>query len=127
MRLINVVGLLVGVYLLVQSYRLVRRREEDTLSFLTWTGVGLALVGVSLFPNAADYVMRALGMEMRAYTIFTLGILIAYVLLFRLFRAVIRLDQAISTLNEEISLLKAQRERDRGASRPTGAGAGDEP
>ena len=119
MRLVNAVGLLVGVYLLIQSYRLVRRREEDTLSFLTWTAVGLALVGVSLFPDVADYVMKLLGMEVRAYTIFTLGILISYVLLFRLFRAVARLDRAISTLNEEISLLRAQ--QDSNAPRPTSA------
>jgi len=111
MRLMNVVGLAVGVYFLIQSYRLVHRREEDVLSFLVWLAVGIALIVVSLFPGVADYIMALLGMEMRAYTIFTLGILLAYVLLFRLFRLIWRLNRSISELNEELSLLKALHEQ----------------
>lgn len=119
MRLVNVVGLAVGLYFLVQSYRLVRRREEDVFSFLIWLIVGTALVVVSLLPSVADYVMTLLGMEMRAYTIFTLGILLAYVLMFQLFRLIWRLNRSISKLNEELSLLKALHERGEAHKEPS--------
>ncbi len=119
MRLVNVVGLAVGLYFLVQSYRLVRRREEDVFSFLIWLIVGTALVVVSLFPGVADYVMTLLGMEMRAYTIFTLGILLAYVLMFQLFRLIWRLNRSLSKLNEELSLLKALHEKGEAYEEPS--------
>lgn len=112
MRLVNVVGIVVGLYLLVQSYRLVRQRREDVFSFLTWLAVGLTLVVVSLFPSITDYAMQLLGMEMRAYALFTLGILLSYILLFRLSRALWRLDRSLSDLNEELSLLKVRRSQD---------------
>ena len=113
MRGINILGILVGIYLLLRSYLLIKRKEEDLLNLFIWVFIGTGLIITGLFPSVFDYIMSLLGMETRAYTMFVIAILLAYLLLFRIFQAIRRLDSAISKLNEEVSILR---------SRPTSEG-----
>lgn len=106
MRGINIIGVLVGIYLLSRSYLLVRRREEDVLNFLVWLVVGVGLIVAGFFPDVFNYIMKFLGMETRAYAMFVIGIFILYLLLFRVFSSIRKIERNVSKINEEVSLMK---------------------
>ncbi|PTD94224.1 hypothetical protein C9439_04030 [archaeon SCG-AAA382B04] len=104
MRGIELVGILVGIYLLYKSFSLIRNKREDVLNFIIWIIVGFSLIIAGLFPQIFSYIMNLLGMERRAYTMFAIGIFTSYILLFWIFSKIKELKEEISELNEEISI-----------------------
>ena len=90
--------------MIIKSILLIRKREEDVRAFLLWILSGLAIIIVSVNPAIADNLLRILGMEQRVYAIFTLGILIVFLLVFRMSRQIRKLKEDISKLNEAISI-----------------------
>ncbi len=110
MRGIELLGILVGLYLIYKSASLLRNKEEDVLNFAIWLIVGSGLIIGGVFPQLFTYVRRFLGMERRAYTIFGIGILLSYLLIFRIFSYLRELKTDISKINEEISLIEGSDE-----------------
>ena len=106
MRGINFVGILVGVYLLWQSYLLIRRREESVFNFYVWLLVGAGLIMAGLFPGVFEYIIDVLGMEERAFAMFAIGIFILYLLVFHIFQQIRLLESSLSSMNEELSLMR---------------------
>lgn len=110
MKVVSVLGMVVGILFLIRSWLLIRAKREDLVSLLVWVVIGLGLVVASAVPSVFDYVIGILGMETRAYAMFLVAFLIAYVLLFRLYRAQREMSEEISRLNEELALVRALRE-----------------
>jgi len=106
MKGIYVVSILLGIYLLLRSYVLVRKKEEDVLNFLIWLVVGGGLIIVGIFPGILDYVTRILGIQQRPNAIFAIGLLVSYLLIFRIFNTLQGIKTDISKINEEIALAK---------------------
>lgn len=106
MRGIELLGVIVGGYLVYKSVQLFRKKEEDVLNFSIWLFVGVGLVISGFFPQVFTYIRKILGMEERAYTMFTLGLFISYLLIFRIFSYLRELKRDLSEINEEISLNK---------------------
>lgn len=110
---IQVIGVLIGLYYLYKSYRMVRLKKADVREFLLWTFVGFALVIVSFYPNIVTFFFNFLGMSLRGNAIFTIGILISYFLLIHVITLNRELNYQISKLNEEIALLRYEIEKKR--------------
>ena len=110
-RGIQIVGILIGLFFLYQSYKLLKNKDEDVPEFLLWTAIGVVLVGVSAYPEAISSFLGVTGMVIQAYFIFTSGILLLYVLLMHLFKRNKELNKQISKLNEEMGILRYERER----------------
>ena len=107
MKVINVLGMLVGMLFLVRSWLVIRTKREDLLSLIVWIAIGLGLIVASAVPSVIDYVTGILGMETRAYAMFLAAFFVAYGLLFRLYRAQREISKAVSYLNEELALVRA--------------------
>lgn len=106
MRGVNILGIVVGAYFIYRAYTLVKAEEEDVLNFLIWLVIGSGLVVAGSVPAVFNFIMDILGMQRRAYAMFSVGIFVAYLLLFRLSYNLRSLKRDISKLNEDISLLK---------------------
>lgn len=112
MRGIEILSLVSGVYFLYKSYNLFKDSSEDVLNLLIWPLVGLALVSYAVFPGVVTWVSNLLGMEIRAFTIFSVSILVLFLLVFHLLSIIRRLDEDISKLNEELSVREAMNQDD---------------
>lgn len=108
MRGVNILGIIVGAYFIYRAYTLVRDKEEDVLNFVVWLFVGSGLVVAGSVPAVFNFIMDILGMEQRAYAMFSVGIFVAYLLLFRFSYSLRSLERDISKLNEDISLLREE-------------------
>jgi len=104
--IINIVAFILGIYLLYESYYMVKRKEEDVISFLIWTLLGLTLVILSVFPDLSYKISDLLKMSTRANTVFSFAILILYLLIFNVFKKNRKMHKEISKLNEEIAILR---------------------
>lgn len=105
-RGIQIIGVLIGLFFLYQSYRMVKDKKEDVWGFILWVFIGSSIALISIFPDILDYLLGIVQMQIRAYAIFTLGILFAYFLLFQLFRVIRTLNENMSKFNENLSILR---------------------
>ncbi len=108
--IINVAGFLLGCYFLIKSYLLIKKKEEEVTDFLVWSIIGVSLLVLVLVPQVGDALADYLDIRTRANTIFALAIFLLYMVLFRMNTLNKKLDKQISALNEEIALLKHERE-----------------
>jgi hypothetical protein len=108
---IQIIGILIGLYYLYKSYRMLKLRKADVREFLIWTFVGFALIIVSTYPDIVTYLFNLIGMSFRGNAIFTIGILISYLLLIHVITLNRELNYQISKLNEEIALLRYEIEK----------------
>lgn len=104
--LVNIVTVLVGLGLLFNSYSLLMQGREDvalvSLSFV----VGLGLVVVGAFPNSFEVVATVIGLELKARAILVISNLTLFVVVIYLLNRTGGLQNRVSKLNEELSLLK---------------------
>lgn len=108
---IQIIGLMFGVILLYQSYKLVKNKEENVPEFLLWSIVGLMIVVVSIYLDSVNIILRLLGMSDRVNVIFVVGILLTYLLIMHVFSLNRELNRQISILNEELSILRYMLEK----------------
>jgi len=109
---INLVAALVGVLFLANGYYLVRRGREAMALFLTSLLVGGGLLFVAAFPNVFEVIGSLLGLEWKARAILVVSNLTLFVLVIYLLNRIGTLYDRVSRLNEQVSLLEAER-RDR--------------
>jgi hypothetical protein len=109
--LINAAGFVIGCYFLLRSYLLIKGKKEDVTDFLLWSIIGVSLLVLSVFPQVGDALAAYLDIKTRTNTIFALAIFLLYLILFRMNTLNRNLDKQISSLNEEIALLKHELER----------------
>lgn len=113
LRGIQIVGILVGLFFLFQSYYMVKKKKGDVPDFLVWGFVGGGIVAVSAFPLIFDYLLGILQMKERPFAIFTVGILICYLFLFQMFKSLRGIKASISKLNESLSILMYEIEKEK--------------
>jgi len=106
LRGIQILGVLVGIYLIIRSYLLTRKRQEDINQFLIWIVIGLLITVGSVFPGILSYIADILNMQERVYTLFIIAFIFIFLLLMNLFKQNRKIMTEISKLNEEQSLLK---------------------
>lgn len=105
-RIINIIGILFGIYFLFKSYLLVKKKKEDVKQFLLWALIGIIMLILAVYPKLADIALKLLNMEERINAIFAIGILLSILLIFNLNNQIEKMDSQMSKLNEEIALLK---------------------
>jgi hypothetical protein len=85
----------------LHSYRLRRLRTPDLLFWgLVWTGTA----AIILFPNATSWLAHLLGIGRGADLILYTSLLLSFYLIFRLYVALARLEQAMTALVRAIAL-----------------------
>lgn len=85
----------------IHSYR---RRRMPPLDFLLWVVVWLGTASIIIVPEATSFVAHLLGIGRGADLIIYLSLLISFYLIFRLYVALTRLEQAITALVRAIAL-----------------------
>lgn len=108
--IINVAGFLLGLYFLLRSYFLIKKKREEVTDFLVWSIIGVSLLVLTLVPQVGDTLAEYLDIRTRANTIFALAIFLLYLIIFRMNMLNRNLDRHISVLNEEIAVLKHELE-----------------
>lgn len=108
--IITAAGFLLGVYFLLRSYLLIKKKEEDVQDFLVWGVVGLSLIVLTVFPQVGNALADILHIRTWSNTIFAMAIFVMYLIIFRMHTLNRRLDKQISVLNEEIALLRHELE-----------------
>jgi hypothetical protein len=108
--IINIAGFLLGCYFLLRSYSLVKEKKEEVTDFLVWSIIGVSLLVLTVVPQVGDALATYLNISTRTNTIFGLAIFLLYLVIFRMNTLNRNLYRQISVLNEEIALLKYERE-----------------
>lgn len=125
---IHVLGIIVSVGLLYQSYQLVRRGKEDVSEFLLWAGFGVAIfvfslgqivtiTGVLAFINDG---LSFLGFQSGTNGIFTLAILGILLLLFYTYVNAKSNERKLADLNQQIALLQYEQSQQPEANQRSG-------
>lgn len=110
--LVNALTFALGLLILMNSYRLARSGDEDLSSFLLSVILGIGLVVVAIVPNLFELFAAVLGLELRARAILVVSNLTLFCVTYYLVMQVVELRGMVSTLNEELSLLKRRVEDD---------------
>ncbi|HUV42524.1 MAG TPA: DUF2304 domain-containing protein [Patescibacteria group bacterium] len=107
----RILGILMGGYFLCKTFVLIRKKRETLFEFFLWSGLGLALIIFSAFPGLTNLLSRFLGTTKTTNAIFLLAILTLLFLNFFIFKLVRNLHYDVSKLNEELSVLKSQQDK----------------
>jgi hypothetical protein len=81
-----------------------RQRRMAPLDFLFWGLVWIGTACIIIFPDATSFLAHLLGIGRGADLIMYLSLLVSFYLIFRLYVAVARLEQAITALVRAIAL-----------------------
>ena len=92
---------LVALVKVIHSYR---QRRMAPLDFLFWGLVWIGTASIIIFPDATSSLAHLLGIGRGADLIMYLSLLISFYLIFRLYVALTRLEQAITALVRAIAL-----------------------
>jgi small membrane protein len=81
-----------------------KQRRMAPLDFLFWGLVWIGTASIIIFPDATSFIAHFLGIGRGADLIMYLSLLISFYLIFRLYLALARLEQAITALVRAIAL-----------------------
>jgi small membrane protein len=81
-----------------------KQRRMAPLDFLFWGLVWIGTASMIIFPDATSFIAHFLGIGRGADLIMYLSLLISFYLIFRLYLALARLEQAITALVRAIAL-----------------------
>lgn len=111
---IHVIGIVAGLLLLFQSYRLVNERKEGIFEFLLWAGFGIGLLVVSI--GSALTTVDLLGILERGSallgfaggteSVFFVSNLLLLFIVFYIYTQLVESRKQLSDLNQELALLR---------------------
>jgi hypothetical protein len=105
-EIVNIVTFAVGFGLLFNSYSLLVQGREDIALVLLSFVAGLGLVVVSVFPGGFGIIAPIIGLEIRTRAMLVISNLTLFVVVVYLLNRTGGLQNKVSKLNEELSLLK---------------------
>ena len=111
---IHVIGVIAGLALLYQSYRLVSDRKEGVFEFLLWAGFGVALLVISVGSalTSVDLLggleggMALLGFARGPESVLFVSNLLLLFLVFYSYIQLVESRKQLSDLNQELALLR---------------------
>ena len=92
---------LVALARVIHSYR---QRRMPMADFLFWVLVWMGTGAIIIFPDATSFLAHLLGIGRGADLIIYASLLISFYIIFRLYLALIRLEQAITEVVRTIAL-----------------------
>ncbi len=104
-------GVLIGLFFIYKSISMVRKKEEEMFSLIIWLILGIALLISGLFPEIFNIIRKILGMKREAYAMFSLGLFLSYLLIFKIFSYIRDIKKDVSKLNQEISIQKHEKDQ----------------
>lgn len=105
-QLVNVATLVVGIGLLFNGYSLLKQGREDVALVTLSTVVGLGLLVVAVFPDGFQVIAPIIGLELKARAMLVISNLTLFTVVVYLLNRTGGLQNRVSKLNEELSLLK---------------------
>ncbi|MCU4717696.1 DUF2304 domain-containing protein [Halapricum hydrolyticum] len=111
---IHVIGIVAGLALLYQSYRLVAARKEGIFEFLLWAGFGVGLLVISIgsaletvdLLAALEGGLSALGFARGTDSIFFVSNLLLLFVVFYTYVQLVESRRQLSDLTQELALLR---------------------
>ena len=101
----QVVGGVLALIVLANSYDDYRRGKESLQIFLFWAVTALGILFLTLFPHLIDLVMGSLGGQRTGVgTIFGLGLVFLFYLSYRIFVKADRVERDITKLTQDLAL-----------------------
>jgi hypothetical protein len=110
----QVLLLVLALAALVKVIHSYHQRRMPPLDFLFWALIWLGSASVIAFPEVTSIAAHILGIGRGADLIIYLSLLISFYLIFRLYVALVRLEQAITTLVRAIALEQLPKSADSG-------------
>lgn len=112
--LIHIIGVLVAVALFYQSIQLVQKRKESVFEFLMWTGMGSAILILSVSSavtvlgilDTIQVILSVLGFQSGRDGIFVLSLLSLLLLIFYTYVNAKTNRKQLNDLNQEIAILR---------------------
>jgi hypothetical protein len=102
--MIQVIGMLFGLFLVYESWLYHVKKQIEKYDFLFWALVGSAVIVMNLFPDSLNYAIQSIGF-LRALDFFTIigFFVVTYVLLYLTVR-VRGYEKKMNKLVEELAL-----------------------
>jgi hypothetical protein len=104
--LVNIVTFLVGCGLLFNGYTLLKQGREDIVLVVLSLMVGLGLLVVAVYPDGFQVIAPIIGLELKARAMLIISNLTLFIVVIYLLNRTGGLQNKVSKLNEELSLLK---------------------
>ncbi len=108
-RLIQLMGVVLSLFVMYKSFLLARAKKSDFFELLSWSAFGFLILLYSLGFDFVAIFMSITGMTERTSVILGFSILATVFLVFMIFKQVKTLQLQISMLNDEVSLLRAEK------------------
>jgi len=107
---IQLITIAVALLMLFITYTALRRRELRPYEYVTWSGIWLALLFVSVFPDLLRGIIGPLHVIRLLDLVTIVGLLVMGVLVFSLNRALRRLDERLTAIVRTIALDRSKGE-----------------
>lgn len=106
----QIIGGILALIVLANSYDDYRRGKESLQIFLFWAVAAVGILLVALFPGIIDTVMSRLGGQRTGLgTIFGLGLVFLFYLSYRIFVKADRVERDITKLVQDLALKNLRR------------------
>jgi hypothetical protein len=115
---IQLVTIAVALLMLFITYTALRRHELRPYEYVTWSGIWLALLFVSVFPDLLRGIIGPLHVIRLLDLVTIVGLLVIGVLVFSLNRALRRLDDRLTAIVRTIALDRPAQEESAEADPP---------
>lgn len=106
----QIISAIVLFLLLIQIFVSVKKHELDFRHALSWIIAGILLLIVSIFPGIMTWLARICGVDVPINMFFFFGIILCFILIFGLSKAISILTDRVKKLTQEVALLKSELE-----------------
>ena len=108
----QIVGGILALIVLANSYDDYRRGKESLQIFLFWSAAAVVILIVTLFPGIIDTIMGTLGGQRTGLgTVFGLGLVFLFYLSYRIFVKADRVEKDITKLVQDLALKDLKKKR----------------
>jgi hypothetical protein len=118
------VGFVLSVLLATFALLAFLKERLGIRSFVFWMLLSLGLAVLSLFPGLVDSLARLFSVRARGLFVLTVGLLLAYVLIFTSYASQRSTEKTVQRLSQEVSLLRYRLEY--GTGEEADADSGDD-
>ena len=103
---IQILGIILVVIALIQTYIFYKKRRYNLWDFLLWIGIWISAAITFIYPGVASFVLPALTLETSLFATLILSTIVAYMLLFIIYGTLKDVQKKVAEIAQAHAILR---------------------